>query len=963
MRTSRLTLSDIFAKVSSVCPEDELTHPRARSWRQLQPTPRRPWIYLTICVAVTLAAAAWLGDSGIGKPSGFLKSIPVTTVNISESNSLMSITTWRIVGAFPIGNHVETYSNSAESDALLHDFLADAHGSEVPFIVPRTETRVPIDFGLDIYDDVTLSGSRTGSFLNQNQDFPSGIVPSQALFWHTFQTFKILYAATVLYSSREQNVTLLLSGNSPVKAWLNEQLIIDPRSGSVGHDTDVRNIVLIHLHPGRNLLLLKEFCFPLRNNFVVRIATRRGASSFVDSHTGLLDVLDRVLIDRDGSALLSDNLLFFSRSQFDAYQIEIRNIENQVVRAYSLAPHRHAEVSVSGLPDGEYSVRVRVGDRSFGEKIFIGSLAFLSDRYGRLCRQHLSHRQGYDPCVMRGPLVAMISAAGAARRLDRDEPILLLISQFEWQLHRITPGTTDDEPPRFHLAAYRSPGDKQLHFYYLHLPRGYSKLNPVPLVLALGSHPDRHPFLMSGPTTAIDALRRYAFQADKFGFAVAVPFLRGDHDDSLARVDALGALNEVERHYSIDRARVYVTGDCEAGRAAVLYAERYPDLFAAVAAGRAATGVDAASGNYWDDVNNPLLYISNLRDVPVRLVHGDYFPHSPTVQAIRFREESDRIGKQVDVVILPRDGELAVEDMMALEFSFFRDKKRGLPPTAVEFKTRRLAFNRRAWLEIAKLQRYTDPATVKAHLEYPNRIDITTTNVSDVSVLRRKLPETYRNQKQMIVVINGKAYRYSTKGRAIINVSARRPPQFVGKSHSLEGPISDILLKRCTIVRGSAGAKWEREQALELTRGLGRAELAKSSLRPQAILDVDADPQILRTSNIVFVGKVRPSTAARRLRDLIPLHISQDQAMVGAQAVTTGHFVIAAVYPNPWNRRRYILLLDFNGQGRLPPIDIASLHHDVTVWSLQDQADPIEVEDWYWDVDWLHLIPADPVLP
>lgn len=929
---------------------------------------RKKLIDSSVCFAVpTIAMVMLLISCSANRQScNSQQPIPVTIIDLNDKKPIVAIETWRIIGAFPLPPDRQIYTEKGEKEAFARDYLRQVHGLEVPLVLPAPSSRVNIDFTHDIYDDISLTGDKSGKFLNQDQTFPGSIVSSQALFWHSFETYKVLYAAATLASDRDTDAAFILSGNSPTSVWLNNEQVMRPRTGSVGHDPDVRAISHIHLRRGLNTVLVKEFCFPLRNNFVLRVALSARAAVFVDEHTGLPDVLDQVLVAPGQPLLISDNLRFFATDKNKIVRVYIRNLQGNAVSTSSIDMTSHIEVPTVGLPDGAYSIHLSIGQHRFSETFYVGTIDHLLGRYQNYCRGHSMSHDICDPCVMVGPLKQLIDGAGATRRLDKDLPIIMLISQIEWRMHSITAETSDLVLPRFHLMGFRSAGDGQIHYYYLHLPSNHKVNRSVPLVVVITSHPDRHPFLNAAPTTAIDALRRFAYQADRFGYAVLVPFLRGSHDGPLARFDILSSLKDVEFHYSIDERRIYLNGDCEDGRDALLMAERYPDRFAAVSIGRGLTGVDIKSRTYLRDVGNPLLYIANLRNMPLRLVHGEYFPHSPTIQALTFREQSRRIGKDVDLILLPRDGELMEKDMTGLEFEFFKEKSLSDPPISMTLVTRQLKFNSSYWLQIDRFDKYMAAGSIDAIFSLPNKLEMKTSNISRLTVLPDKFPLAFTRLRSLLISVNGLYRRVPIVARSPISLNILPVPDVRSvkhfKSQRIEGPISEAFAERFIVIQGTGGRPWQQYEAQRLVNEISSAWTETYSQKCRQALDRDVNMQIIRDSNLVLVGKIGASTALKYARKLVPLTMTTAGMKIGDRKISGTHLIGTTIYPNPLNPLRYIVVVDFNTNGSLPESNLAgSGKYDTKVWDIAAPAEPVIMNQGYWDSTWSHLLSAMPL--
>jgi hypothetical protein len=108
----------------------------------------------------------------------------------------------------------------------------------------------------------------------------------------------VLYAAAELVSPTDQDVVILPATSSPIKIWVNDAVQIKSAPGSVGADWYANVDAKVHLRAGRNSLLLKVICFPLRNRFAVFVATLDGAHEFIEEHGGVFDVSNQIPVPR-----------------------------------------------------------------------------------------------------------------------------------------------------------------------------------------------------------------------------------------------------------------------------------------------------------------------------------------------------------------------------------------------------------------------------------------------------------------------------------------------------------------------------------------------------------------------------------------------------------------------------------------------------------------------------------------
>lgn len=148
--------------------------------------------------------------------------------------------------------------------------------------------------------------------------------------------------------------------------------------------------------------------------------------------------------------------------------------------------------------------------------------------------------------------------------------------------------------------------------------------------------------------------------------------------------DVLEALESAQAQYRIDASRLFLMGDCAGGRGALLLVEHAPQRFAAASVINASVKLgneQYGEGDLDDeeemDTADDGLYsrIGRLATTPLRLIHGDLYPHSPVRQVVWFRNQCMKNGFTPDLVIVPREGTLGMQDPVKLSFEFFKDKQ------------------------------------------------------------------------------------------------------------------------------------------------------------------------------------------------------------------------------------------------------------------------------------------------
>lgn len=133
-------------------------------------------------------------------------------------------------------------------------------------------------------------------------------------------------------------------------------------------------------------------------------------------------------------------------------------------------------------------------------------------------------------------------------------------------------------PAGLHSVAMQRPGEPAFH-YALYIPRDYSSATPVPLVLAL------HYGVRGGEGEGAgrDLLRLLAGPAlAELGAVIIAPdSLGGDWGTPQNEKAVIALLDDIEKRYAIDKAKVVVTGYSMGGAGTWHFAEKYPERFSA----------------------------------------------------------------------------------------------------------------------------------------------------------------------------------------------------------------------------------------------------------------------------------------------------------------------------------------------------------------------------------------------
>jgi hypothetical protein len=136
----------------------------------------------------------------------------------------------------------------------------------------------------------------------------------------------------------------------------------------------------------------------------------------------------------------------------------------------------------------------------------------------------------------------------------------------------------------------------RLQPYAMHVPARYARSKTKwPLIVYLHGFANSYDEAFYEPAGLVD-------EADRQGYLLAAPLERGDwfYRDQ-GDMDVLEVIQDVERHYKVDRSRIYLMGHSMGGYGTNNVSTHHPDLFAAVAPAEGTDSIELAA---------------NLRNVP-----------------------------------------------------------------------------------------------------------------------------------------------------------------------------------------------------------------------------------------------------------------------------------------------------------------------------------------------------------
>jgi pimeloyl-ACP methyl ester carboxylesterase len=400
-------------------------------------------------------------------------------------------------------------------------------------------------------------------------------------------------------------------------------------------------------------------------------------------------------------------------------------------------------------------------------------------------------------------------------------------------------------------------------------------------------------------------------------------------------VDTFEALDSVRRSYAIDENRILVRGFSMGGAACWSFATHHSGLWAGAAPG---AGFSETAG---------FLHISDLNSIPWyqrKLWHWydstDYainLFNCPTVAysgaADPQKQAADEmakamagVGMQLEHVIGPGNTKHWYEATAKLEVARRMDAiarhGRDPMPHQVKFKTWTLRYNQMRWVTVDALEHHWDEATVDARIAGRKAVEITTQNISGLTLCFAPGDCPLDDSAPVTVTVDhhpvdcpgprsDRSWQVSLRKSGDTWAMADSPNDgILRKRHGLQGPIDDAFMDSFIMVSPTGKpmnpktgdwVKGEMAHAVEHWRRQFRGEARVKD--DTAITDSD-----IASSNLVLWGDPSSNSVLKKVVDRLPIHWDDREIRLGNKGYPASTDMAVMIYPNPLNSRRYIVL-------------------------------------------------------
>ncbi len=400
--------------------------------------------------------------------------------------------------------------------------------------------------------------------------------------------------------------------------------------------------------------------------------------------------------------------------------------------------------------------------------------------------------------------------------------------------------------------------------------------------------------------------------------------------------DVFEALADVKRRFRIDDNRITLHGFSMGGAGAWHLGMHHPHLWSSVGPGAGFVDFYAYQKKnpsnpadrlpfaqdktlrIYDTVN----YALNAFNVPTCTYGGENDPQ--LLASTTMAEAAKKQGVDIKVIVGPGMGH-AFDPQSQKDFMAFHLEKsaKGRPKFGerreIRFETRTLKYSTCDWITIEEMVTTYEPTSVRAKVNDQSNVEVQTQNVSAFRLARDiaekaiidgvelecrsaadgLLPDVY-------FVRTGETWRvlsYAESKRFSDNRETRKRP-------GLQGPIDDAFASRFVCVVGSSkgssetGALWS-EQTLETMKN-EFSQWMRGDV--QVIRDSELTPEIIESANLILFGDPASNRVIRDILPELPVQWTADKLTVSDRDWSTSDHGLCMIYPNPLNRRRYVVI-------------------------------------------------------
>ncbi|WP_425616919.1 alpha/beta hydrolase-fold protein [Anatilimnocola sp. NA78] len=411
-------------------------------------------------------------------------------------------------------------------------------------------------------------------------------------------------------------------------------------------------------------------------------------------------------------------------------------------------------------------------------------------------------------------------------------------------------------------------------------------------------------------------------------------------------VDVFESLASVQKRYPIDADRIAMRGFSMGGAGAWHLAVHHPDRWFAANPGAGFSETPDFLRVFQKQDLKPLwwektlwqwydcpAWVNNLRGLPTVAYSGELDSQKQAADIMEAAMQA--AGMQLRHVIAPEtkhayspDAKEEVDRRLAALEQFAGNEGN----TTVSFTTLTLRYPKHTFVTIDELEEHWKPGTIE--IDIGGEVRFSAKGITAFTV--DSLPGYYVDQEGLEVIVNeglpgapaddlnSEEYSLGTVP-ALSDRSIKLSAHKIGdrwhlgprtneiglrKKHGLTGPIDDAFMDSFLFV-APTGKAWNELPAQWSTSELTRAkEHWRRHFRgvPRVKNDSQMTPDDLARHNLVLWGDPGSNAVLAQIAAKLPIKWTAEQVQVGGASFPANQHAVVAIYPNPLNPKKYVVL-------------------------------------------------------
>lgn len=395
--------------------------------------------------------------------------------------------------------------------------------------------------------------------------------------------------------------------------------------------------------------------------------------------------------------------------------------------------------------------------------------------------------------------------------------------------------------------------------------------------------------------------------------------------------DVFEAMTDVSRRYRIDSKRITLWGFSMGGAGAWHLGVHHPSKWSSVGPGagfvdfykyQKQTELRPSHQHRGLHIYDSIDYALNMFNVPFCTYGGEL--DAQLVASTKMIDRGKELGVYAKLLVGPGMGHRfhpnSYKEFMAFHTARSKAGRPRFPGRKqIRFVTWTLKYNKCEWLTIEEMVEPYKETLAEGGVDDAGVLSLTTQNISALKIARDVadsveldgatlplrsaagdlLPDVYfekvDNSWELLSYENSISF-------------ADNP--LVHKRHNLQGPIDDAFMESFVCVRGTGDAWANESQArAAATLNLFEKEFDKWLRgRVRIINDNQLTDEHIADSNLILFGDPGSNAVMSRVIDKLPVRWAKDSFEVNGQTYDTKTHTLSMIYPNPLNRRRYVVI-------------------------------------------------------